>query len=148
MRRSVILMLSVILLTACEPSGQRPGVMLSGEESPVPENWQFTDEYKEIAIQVSTPWLVPHAVTIWCAQVDGQLYVAASAPETKNWPGWVVDDPNVRLKIDDRVYNVTLDQLNNPDEIARVQAAYAAKYDLNPEGRMGTSRYWRVEARG
>ncbi|HTL00119.1 MAG TPA: DUF2255 family protein [Pseudomonadales bacterium] len=138
-----------VMLAACSPHDTRAGILLGGDEAPVPADWRFTDDTKEIAVQVHTPYLIPHAVTIWCAQVDGQLYVAASNPKTKRWPGWVDDDPNVRLRIGDKTYPVRLVPLDDPNVVAGVQAAYAAKYQLT--ARTGEAppdvRYWHVTAR-
>jgi hypothetical protein len=120
---------------------------LSGEEvSALPDDWTFTDDHREIAVEVSTPYLISHSVTIWCAQVGGTLYIAAAAPDTKNWPGWVEDDPAVRLKIGDAVYGVRLDQLADDAEIAAVQTAYQHKYELETIGGGAPVRYWRVGA--
>ncbi len=139
----------IVLLAGCGPQGQRAGFILGGTETPVPADWRFTDTYKEIAIQVHTPYLIPHAVTIWCAEMDGQLYVAASAPETKHWPGWVDRNPDVRLRIGDNIYAVRLTPVEDAGTIARVQAAYAAKYQLkaNSDGGVRDVRYWHVAAR-
>ena len=135
------------LLSACEPQDDTPGLWLSGEEvSALPDDWTFTDDHREIAVEVSTPYLISHSVTIWCAQVGGTLYIGAAAPETKNWPGWVEDDPAVRLKIGDAVYGVRLDQLADDVEIAAVQAAYQQKYELETIGGGAPVRYWRVGA--
>lgn len=135
-----------LLLAACSPHDTRAGILLGGEAAPVPADWRFTDDIKEIAVQVHTPYLIPHAVTIWCAQVDGQLYVGASSPKTKHWPGWVDADPDVRLRIGDNAYTVRLVPLDDPSVIAGVQAAYAAKYQL--KARAGEAppdvRYWHV----
>jgi hypothetical protein len=140
-------LLVVGLLGGCEPEDTQPGLWLSGEEADaLPTDWAFTDEHREIAVEVATPYLIRHSVTIWCAQVDGTLYIAASAPDTKNWPGWVADEPNVRLKIGDDVFAVALDQLSDAAEIASVAQAYQQKYDLDLIGGGGVVRYWRVGA--
>lgn len=149
MRHAVLIILCLTLLAACEPSDRRPGLWLSGEvEESFPADWSFSDEHDEIFLEVATPYLLPHSVTIWCAEVDGTLYLGARDPENKNWPGWVDDDPDVRLKIGERLFPVHLEPLTDPDEIAAVSAAYAEKYDLagglsNGEEDVG-QRYWRV----
>jgi hypothetical protein len=142
------LLVGVVTLAGCGPEGQRAGFLLGGTEAPLPADWTFTDGIKEIAIQVHTPYLIPHAVTIWCAQVDNQLYVGASAPQTKHWPGWVDRDPNVRLRIGEQIYAARLVPVDDPDVIARLRAAYAAKYQLpaSAASAMGEVRYWHVSA--
>lgn len=142
----VLLLLSITwLMGACDPQDRRPGLWLTGEVADVvPADWSFSDDHREIALQVATPYLIPHSVTIWCAQVDGTLYVAAAAPEEKNWPGWVADDPDVRLKIADTVYAATLTELTDTAEIDAVRNAYAGKYEVANLGSGASLRYWRV----
>lgn len=144
----VVAWIAVIsLASACEPRDDQPGLWLSGQEaSTLPTDWAFTDDTREIAVEVATPYLIRHSVTIWCAQVEGTLYIGASAPDTKNWPGWVEDDPNVRLKIGNDVYAVRLDRLSDEAEIASVQQAYMQKYELESVGGGAPVRYWRVGA--
>ncbi len=150
-----ILLIAVLalLFQACgNPDGGTPGMALSGEEAAAfPTDWGFTDEIQEIAIEVHTPYLLRHSVTIWCASVDGKLYVAALDPESKHWPGWVGSNPDVRLAIGGKIYPATLVQLQNIEEIQPVATAYARKYnrelpDLNSD--VPAVRYWRVEPRG
>ena len=136
------------LITGCAPKDTRAGTSLSGSDATWPADWRFTDASKEIQIQVHTPFLIPHSVTIWCAEVDGDLYVGASQPKKKWWPGWVDRDPNVRLSIDDKIYAAHLVPLDDADTMAKVRAAYAIKYQLNPAtgAAMGEVRYWHVVA--
>jgi hypothetical protein len=152
-RRTALLPLLVALLacaSACQPSDRRPGLWLAGEAAPPPEDWSFTDEQREIAIEVSAPYGLPHSVTIWCASVDGALFVAARDPDSKRWPGWVERDPQVRLAIDGRLYDARLERIDDSDRIAPVRRAYAEKYQLEdpPPPDAPPLRYWQVVARG
>src|SRR5262245_58275531 len=137
------------LLSACSPNERRPGMVLSGEPAAYPSDWAFTDAAKEIAIQVHTPYLLPHAVTIWCAEVNGQLYIGASAPETKRWPKWADEKPDVKLGIENHIYDVHLTQLTDAAEIAVVQQAYKTKYQLpdTPPPNAPSVKYWHVTPR-
>lgn len=138
-----------VLMSGCEPDGQSPGLWLSGTVKPFAEDWRFTDDQSEISIEMSSPYLVPHSVTIWCAQLDGNLYIAAGQAATKNWPGWVDDAPDVVLKIGEDLYEARLTSLTDDAEIVRLQAAYAEKYNLDEASTVAstTSRYWSVRAR-
>jgi hypothetical protein len=60
------------------------------------DDWRFTTPTR-IAIQVHAV-SGSHAVTIWCAQVDGQQAVARRAADQK-LAGWVDENPDVRLRI-------------------------------------------------
>ncbi|MEX2208852.1 MAG: hypothetical protein WEF50_21765 [Myxococcota bacterium] len=150
---------ALLTLTAClDPSDRRPGTWLSGEvAAELPSDWSFTDAHKEIAIEVATPYFVPHSVTIWCAALDGALYVGARDPDTKRWPAWADADPQVRLGIDGKVYEVALvplDEQVDVAELARLRAVYAVKYARPPApadappGSIPPTRYWRVGPRG
>ena len=100
-------------------------------------------------MEVQTPYLLPHSVTIWCAEVDGVLYIGARNPESKRWPGWVDAHPDVRLKIGEKLYEVSLMPLDQPERIDRLRRAYAAKYELpaTPPGEGPPIRYWQVTPR-
>lgn len=144
------LLLTAPLAGCFGPSDRWPGLHLRGEvEKTLPADWTFADEHREIALEVRTPYLLPHSVTIWCAAVEGRLYVGARDPETKKWPGWVDRDPNVRLKIGSRIYEVRLTPVTDVNRLARVREAASAKYQLPPvpEAEDPPIRHWVVEPR-
>ncbi len=147
----VAVVLAVVVVGCVPPDDRRPGLGLRGEVAEqFPPDWSFTDEHHEIAIEVHTPYLLRHSVTVWCASVDEQLYVGASYPEAKRWPGWVDREPNVRLEIAGRIYEARLAPFDDLSQLPRLLAAYARKYDLPdaPPGGRAPSRYWLVESRG
>jgi hypothetical protein len=139
-----------LLLTGCNPSDRRPGLWLRGEPAAFASDWSFTDAEKEIAIEVKAPWGLPHSVTIWCAALDGTLYVGASNPDSKRWPAWTDENPDVRLLVAGKVYEARLVPLGEGDTPAGLGAAYAKKYALDTSAASGAprvARYWRVVAR-
>ena len=144
-----VLICALCALLGCQPSDRRPGLWLSGEEAAsVPENWAFTNEHKEIFAQVETPYWLPHSVTIWCAELDGVLFIGARNPDEKNWPGWIEKSPNVILKIANTLYKVDTEQVRNEDQISAIKAAYATKYQLStdPNTAPPPMRYWRIKS--
>jgi hypothetical protein len=147
---SLLLAIISLLLSGCEPSDTRPGLWLSGEAEAFPSDWKFADDFKQIALQVATPYGLPHSITIWCVQVDGTLYIAARAPESKRWPSWVEDDPAVLLKFGDRLFEGRLQKLEESGGIKAVSEAYTTKYQLKSdlaatEG--PDSWFWQVHSR-
>jgi hypothetical protein len=145
-------LLGLALAGCIDPSDRRPGTRLSGEVAPLPADWSFTQAHPEIAIEVHGFLGLPHSVTIWCASRDGALFVGARDPESKRWPGWVDEDPNVRLGIAGKIYEVRLEPLADAEEVARLQPVYAEKYAI-PAPEPGAPpappvRYWRVLPRG
>ena len=149
-RTSLAITVALSLVGCIDPKDQRPGLELRGDViQQFPSDWNFANAHREIEIQVATPYLIPHSVTIWCAAAGDELYVGARNPDSKRWPGWVERDPNVRLRIGERIYAVRLSVIDAADKIAQVRRAYVAKYDLPdppPEGGP-PMRYWSVEPR-
>ena len=149
-RFGIVVVIAAALAGCFGPEDRRPGMHLRGEVvASAPSDWAFTDAHREIAIEVQTPYLLPHSVTIWCATINGELYLGARDPETKRWPGWVDRDPDVRLGIGSKIYEVRLTPLEDPARIKRVRQVYGLKYELpaRREGEGPPIRYWRVEPR-
>ncbi len=144
MMRSLLAVFVAVLLLGClSPQDRRPGLMLPGRVIAAPADWAFTDEHREIAVQVKPPYFIPHSVTVWCGSLDGRLYLAARDPETKNWPGWVDRDPRVRIGIDGSLYDGRLVDVTDAAEVAAISARYQAKYGL---AEMSPNiRFWRFE---
>ena len=147
-RFCTLVLLSLSLLACGNPDGSTPGMTLTGEVvTDFPPDWSFTQKIPEIALEVETPYLFHHSVTIWCVSVDGKLYVAALDPESKQWPGWARRNPAVRLLIEGRIYPATLEFLDDPTQTVPVAAAYAKKYHRTlpePGGEAPKIWYWRV----
>lgn len=148
MKKLGLLLIVLCAMSACEPQDSRSGFWLGGNlQSQFPADWSFSNDHKEVFIEVATPYLLPHSLTIWCVEVDGNLFIAASRPDEKRWPGWVADEPDVKLQIGDELYPVTLEVMTIDSEIEPVRRAYAAKYELAQASGIDTGRYWRVEPR-
>src|SRR5215471_4314718 len=80
-----------------------PGLWLRGDVVSTPvTDWSFTDAVPTIKIQTQSPVLLPYSVAIWCATYNGNLYVTSY--RGRRWVEDVVSNPQVRLKIDGRLY--------------------------------------------
>ena len=132
----VLLTLSTLLLMACEPKDRRPGTWLSGDlvEERI-EDWSFSNEYQEVFVQTH-PWYgVPHSVTTVLATANGTLYVPSiyyeepkRFPEGKHWNRIVADNPNVEVKIGEKLYPRTIRLVTDDAEFENGLNALAAKY--------------------
>ena len=123
--------LPITLSIACsiEPSDERPGFGLSGEVNRQPvQDWSFAIDANEIFIETATPYFIPHSVTIACVTLGNQLYVGANDPDDKRWVANVARDPNVRLKIGNKIYEQKLESITDAATIAMLYDAYARKY--------------------
>ncbi len=150
LRLGTVIVIAAVLAGCFGPKDRRPGMRLPGEVvASAPSDWTFTNAHREIAIEVHTPYLLPHSVIIWCAELDGELYLGARNPDSKRWPGWADRNPDVRLGIGSKVYEVRITPLEDSVHIKRLQQAYGLKYELpaRREGEGPPIRYWRVEPR-
>ncbi len=155
MSRSGALMacaMTIVLTLACsiDPSDERPGLGLSGEvHQQRVEDWSFTLDAMEIFIETVTSYWIPHSVTAWCVTVGDGLYIAADDADQKSWVANVARDPNVRLKIGDKIYEQKLVPITDAATIASIDSGFEKKYDYEEEE--GDDEmvvgYWRVVER-
>jgi hypothetical protein len=152
MRRILALACSALALQsiACsiEPSDERPGFGLSGEVvTEAVESWSFSDEFEDVFIETRTRYFLPHSVTIWCTAIGTQLYIAALDPEEKHWVANVRRDPNVRLKIGDKIYEQRLEPTTEAGTIEFIDRAFENKYGYDESESDVPAAYWRVVER-
>jgi len=101
-----------------------PGGYLLGEtvEEPV-DDWSFANDVRLCQIQVSTA-LLPHSVNLNCMATDeGELYLSCSQCEGKRWSSAALRDSEARLRLDDRVYPVTVQRVTDAAEKDRAWQA-------------------------
>jgi hypothetical protein len=144
--------ITLALAVACsvDPSDERPGLGLSGEvHRQGVEDWSFTSDAHEIFIETVTSYWIPHSVTAWCVTVGKELYVAADDADEKIWVANVARDPNVRLKIGDKVYEQKLVPVRDAATIASIDSGFARKYEYEEEEADDDMivGYWRVVER-
>ncbi len=144
--------ISIALTVACsiEPSDERPGLGLPGEvHQQVVEDWSFTEDADEIFIETVSSYWIPHSVTAWCVTVENDLYVAADYADQKRWVANVARNPNVRLKIKDKVYEQKLVPVTDATTIASIDSGFVRKYEYEEEeaDEDMTVGYWRVVER-
>ena len=125
----LILALLVLRVTGLDPHERRPGLWLKGDLDTTPvTDWSFTDKYKTVKVQTNSWYLLPHSVTTFCIAYNGQLYLATTRTETREWSRNVARDPHVRLKIGDQLFARSLSVVTDPAEREGVLQARAKKY--------------------
>ena len=132
--RLVAALAVAITCLGCQPQDVKPGLWLSGEavEEPVGD-WTFTDDIEEIFIQTKTWYLLPHSTTIWCAEMRGELYIGSygeNEGEKKRWEKNVARNPDARLRIDGKLYDVTITPVTGGRMVADLNIRYNEKYDM------------------
>ena len=117
-------------LTGCGgPFVLLPGGALEGTKVPTPDSWAFTDAVD--TVQFETLPADPYSVNIWVIALDENLYVHAGASRS-TWVENMEADPNVRLRVDDSIYELAASRVESQQEFDRFSDAYEKKYDRRP----------------
>ncbi|MGI9591697.1 MAG: nitroreductase/quinone reductase family protein [Myxococcota bacterium] len=106
-----------------------PGGALEGKAAETPDSWAFTDAVN--TVQLETRPADPYSVNIWVIALDENLYVHAG----DNRAAWVENleaDPNVRLQVNDSIYELSAARVETQAEFDRFSDAYEQKYDRRP----------------
>lgn len=128
---AVAALVGIFALAACQPKDTRPGVWLRGDEARQPvQDWRFTDDVEEIFIETRTWYGIRHSTTIWCAELDGTLYIGSYDDDEKYWERNVERNPDARLGIEGKLYDVTVTPVSSESLQEALDERYAAKYDM------------------
>ena len=146
----LVLALVILRITGLDPADTgaygRPGLWLKGELVTTPTtDWSFTDKIPHIAVETRAPYFIPHSITTNNFSHNGQLYITATYssnpngfdfdfPQDKFWTANVSRDPRVRLKIEGRIYEMSMLVVADRDEAETVLESKWKKYpDMRPK---------------
>lgn len=131
----------LLLAVACGPWGPIPGGRLEGTvvHEPVTD-WSFTNSRS--TVQLETRPEDPYSVTVWCVAHDDALYVPSRHAAKKSWVQHVLDEPQVRVRVGERIYPGTMVRVTDPKQIEAVVPALVAKYHLTPPGGEDDAGVW------
>lgn len=128
----ILILLCVCLFTiGCEPIVMISGGELSGEVQPIPSSWAFTDDVD--TIQLETRPTDPYSVNIWVVRMGDGIYVVAGAGPETTWAQHIEQDPNVRLRVGDALYELRAVKANDEANRASFLVAAKKKYDFEPD---------------
>jgi hypothetical protein len=145
--KSVLLFALVLISTAAcgNPFLLLPGHALEGTPAAVPESWSFTDAVE--TVQLETRPASPYSVNIWVIALGKNLYVHAGANHS-TWVEHIEADPNVRLRVNDSIYELSASRVDGQDEFDRFSDAYEKKYGRRPRNEnVGEAYLFRLAAR-
>jgi hypothetical protein len=117
------------------PLGPIPGgALVSGVlvSEPVAD-WSFAKDVPEIALQLASQ---SQSRTTWILVSDGKAYIPASTeyPPGKTWHRLALEDGRATLRIDGKLYPVTLAKVEDPLSVATVRDVASRKYPSRPPG--------------
>ncbi len=141
-----LLFVAIAGIVACrEPFILLPGGALEGSTKPAPASWAFTDEVGTIQLETNPD--DPYSVNIWVIAIGENLYVHAGANRS-TWIENMETDPNVRLRVDDAIYELIATRVEDQAEFDRFSDAYEVKYGRRPRNENVEEAYlFRLRAR-
>ncbi len=134
--RPLVLALSFLAL-ACGPLGPIPGGEISGTLTPAPADWSKDAGAAEETIQLETRPSDPYSVNLWGLALESGYYVAAGRGGNSEWVEHIQGNPEVRLGVAEKLYELRAERVTDTSELDRFAAALEAKYDfeVTPEQR-------------
>jgi len=101
-----------------------PGGTLDGDPAPAPADWAFAGDSG--TIQIETRPADPYSVNVAFTILDGVLYVNAGGTETR-WVKNISAEPQIRLRMGGRLYDLRADRVTDPAEIEAFAEAWTAQ---------------------
>jgi hypothetical protein len=130
-RRQLAALAAIVTSVACQPQDETPGLWLHGEIAlERVGDWSFSDDIEEVFIETRPWYALPHSTTIWCATIDGELYIGSYGDQKKAWEENVARNPEAKLNIAGKLYEVTVEPVTDPDRTEVLDGVYAQKYDM------------------
>jgi hypothetical protein len=132
--RRASLVAACLVLAACGPI---PGGSLSGTPKPVPAEWSAVVPEEKTFCEIEARPADPHSIQLECFVYQGNLYVQshrwalASWWPVQSWAGVWIDHPDVRVRIDDAIYDVRAVRVTDD---TRTPILQHRGYDPPPDG--------------
>ena len=120
-----LLMVTVLslYLNRSDPYGTISGKRLRGEEVIEPiEDWSFANQYRRVNVEVRPS--DPYSVNAGYFVDDGTLYISSAK---SRWTQLLVQDPNMRIRVGDKLYPVMATRMEGA-HLEQARQAYSDKY--------------------
>ena len=127
----VLLFAAGVFASGCRPLVMIPGGELSGTVKPAPSDWSFTDDVE--TFQLETRPDDPYSVNVWGIGVGDAFYVASGRGASAAWAKHIAEDPRVRLRVGDDIYELAAVRTGDAAELEAFLAVARQKYDFEPE---------------
>ena len=143
-----------------------PGLWLKGEVvREAVTNWDWANDVSDpirknsIMLETRTWYGIPHSVTISPTARGDKLYIGGTEqdfrlqkefPDSKAWWANIVRDPRVRMKIDGKIYEMTVSLIADRAEVAQIIGRDPVRKEIDADGKeqiTGVWHRWRVYQR-
>jgi hypothetical protein len=109
------------------PHGPIAGGRLRGAPGVAPADWSFVDAVAEVQVETRLGPL-PWSVTTWVFSHAGRLYLPARNCLEKRWVMNLLADPDVRVRIEGRLYELRAVREEDPALESALLAQMLVKY--------------------
>ncbi len=144
----IVMTLLVVYLNRTDPWAQLPGKRITGEEvTERIEDWSFMERSTRVILEVRPS--DPYSLYIRAYQHKGVLYLNSISPENR-WTQFLLEDPNLRLKVESKIYKVRATRVEDPALVTEIQKA---REQMSPSlrertpGERAQNWYFRVDSR-
>lgn len=149
----LMILVCTIGLSACSgPFGPMAGGMLKGTSTDIPQSWAIVDEVEHVQLETINNGK-PRSVLIWIGTADDKLYIASSLisgssnPAERTWVKNVMDNPNVRLKFQEEIYQLKAVREVDPGRLEIARSAMMSKYDVTVDDQSSAAWVFELQAR-
>jgi len=123
------------------PAGLLPGGRLTGEPTATPADWGMAGNAG--TMQLETNPAEPYSVNLAYTVLGGRFYVNAGGTETR-WAAHIAADPRVRLRLDERLYDLRARRVTDAAEIDAFAEAWKSQSFFRRDPR-GYDEVWLFE---
>ena len=132
----------VLYLNRSDPYGTIPGKRLQGEEATeLIDDWSFATQYRRVNVEVRPS--DPYSVNAGYFVHDQALYISSAK---SRWAQFLVQDPNMRIRVGDKLYRVRATRMEGAD-LEEAQNAYSTKYPNRTPEQVAERWFFRLESR-
>lgn len=148
-----MIFVSALLLAACSgPLGPIAGGMLKGTSTEIPSSWGVVKGVEHVQLETINDGK-PRSVLIWIGVLDDRLYVATSLisgssdPAERTWVKNVTANPNIRLRVEDNIYQLKAVRVVDPTSLEAARSALMLKYDVAVDDQSSAAWVYELAAR-
>jgi len=118
-------------LNRSDPWAIIPGKQLRGEEVTGPiDDWSFVLQYRIVTNEVRPS--DPYSVNTGYVFHDGVLYVISGKGGESRWSQFLLQDPNMRIRLGDKLYRVRATRVEDPELVNELRKVRERR-NPNPE---------------
>ncbi len=123
----IVMTFLVLYLNRSDPWAQLPGKRITGEEATERiDDWSFMERSTRVILEVRPS--DPYSLYIRAYLHEGVLYLNSISPENR-WTRFLLEDPNLRLKVKNKIYKVRATRVEDP---ALVNEIHKAREQMSP----------------